>query len=416
MIRSRLACLKHVVYALTALVFLVCAVEVGLRVYDARTGGISDRGRGGRGLVVRSWLTHHSLAPLQTVDLKHPDTGETVRLVTNSHGLRGREIAVPKPDGVFRIVCLGDETLFAAELDESQTACARLEELLQQQTRYQVEVVNAAVPGYCPLLSYLQVKHSLSALQADVLVLSFDMSDVADDHGYRRHTQVGLSSLPLACLHPDLALGRPRRPNDLESRFLIYKWCRTRLGLLRAETDANDATDDRRDIDTAEGRYAWLRDNPPDWSIYIRQALSPIDELNVLARSAGAQLIVSVCPAPWQVSPEASNAATVRAAAGVPRNRVYRSREAFEILQKYLAERRIPCCDPSDSFLQVPRSDELYLRNAPRLSARGHELYARRLAEFLVKNRPGSGETGPSDRREVPPLSIRRKSAISGYR
>ena len=45
-------------------------------------------------------------------------------------------------------------------------------------------------------------------------------------------------------------------------------------------------------------------------------------------------------------------------------------------------------------FLETDQPRQLYLRNAPRLSARGHTLYARELAAFLVRNVPAVWNSG----------------------
>jgi hypothetical protein len=263
------------------------------------------------------------------------------------------------------------------------------------------QVINAGVPGYCPLLSYLQFRHGLGALQADVVVLNFDMSDVADDYRYRRHTRTD-GDEPLACAHPDLGSARPSDGEAWHEQFLVTAWGRRQLARLPA---GPSEPSDRRDIASPEGRYAWLRDDPPDWSIYIGQALAPIDSLNLLVHRAGADLVVATYPAPWQVSTETSGGEGVRAAAGVPDGTVYRSRGPFDLLAAWTAERNIPFCDASPAFQQAEHGERLYLRNAPRFSPAGHELYARELAAFLVQHVRGiwSDEPWESPSGPLPP-------------
>jgi len=396
MIRSRLVCLKHVFCALLVLVSLLCTLEVGLRCYSAYCGhtpaGLDDQ----QGLRTNSWRTHHQLRPLETLIAPNPDTNAPVEVATNSFGLRGPELIVPKPFGVYRVLCLGDDSVLAAEVDESETFCVQLQELLQTRTRLQVEVVNAGVPDFCPLLSFLQFKHSLLSAQADLLVLNFDMSDVADDHRYRRHTRMNDAAVPLACPHPDLDSNRPR-PRQFEEEFLLLRWCKQWAASF---SGGKTRPENQRDIDTRQGRYAWLKDNPPDWSIYIQQALRPIAHLRGIAERVHARLVVATYPAPWQVSPSASNGDGVREAAGVPNNVVYRSRRPFNLLAAYLQQQGIPFCDTSLVFGSIAQPERLFLRNAPRFSEQGHTLYARELARFLVDNVPGVWTNGSSDPRQ----------------
>ncbi|HEB53493.1 MAG TPA: hypothetical protein ENI87_09590, partial [bacterium] len=49
------------------------------------------------------------------------------RLRTNSLGLRGPDVAVPKPPGTFRIVMLGDSVTFGWGVDDEVTFARRLE-------------------------------------------------------------------------------------------------------------------------------------------------------------------------------------------------------------------------------------------------------------------------------------------------
>lgn len=400
MLRSRLVCFKHIACALIVLGVLVCGFEVGLRVYDSYTGELTAPRDDADSLVARCWWTHHRLKPLQARIERNPDTGEEVPIRTNSFGLRGAEIIVPKPPGVYRVICLGDESTFAPEMPEGQTFSHQLQALLQARSRLEVEVINAGVPGYCPLLSYLQVKHVLLGLEPDLLVLNFDMSDVADDHQHRRSARLQ-GGVPQACPHPDLERRTPPPPPPGTIRLLAPDWCKRHLGILLGEPERPE---DRRDIDTPQGRYAWLRDNPPDWSIYIEQALSPIAQLHLLAEQYDAPLVLAVAPAPWQVSAAACADAEVRAQAGIPANTVYRHRGPFEVLEQFAAERGLPYCDASPIFLRVEQPERLYLRRAPRLSAEGHALYARVLERAIVRAVPGAWSERSIDRPERGPI------------
>jgi lysophospholipase L1-like esterase len=72
-------------------------------------------------------------------------------LSVNSLGFRGPEIVVPKPEGVFRIVAIGDSVTWGPPIDE-WTYPAVLEQHLApwvlDECGKRLEVVNAGVPGY----------------------------------------------------------------------------------------------------------------------------------------------------------------------------------------------------------------------------------------------------------------------------
>lgn len=407
MSRSRLSGLKHLTCALLALAGMLCAAEAGLRIYDSYTGTMRSADLAEPGLTVRSWWTHHSLKPLQRLQVPEPETQETIDIVTSSHGTRGAEVVVPKPPGVYRILCIGDEITLGADVPEAETFCGRLPALLQGHTQLRVEVVNAGVPGYCPLLSYLQLKHALLALQPDLIVLTFDMTDVADDHRYRRFTQIDDAGVPLACPHPELT-GRPPKPDDMTRHCLLARWVKCELARL---TGTAGASEDLRDIDAPQGQYAWIKDNPPDWSVYVRQALEPIEPLGRTAEQVYARLVVVVCPAPWQVSADATSGAAARAAAGIPPDTLLTSRAPFEVLTTWLRQHNIAACDLSLSFQQAEQPERLFLTNAPRLSRDGHEFVAHHLAAYLLQTIPGIW-TDTSPYRSEPPPPTRQALAV----
>ncbi len=386
MIRSCFLWCKHLVYAVAVLALVACLAEVALRVYDSATAQVTRRELYDRGLVCKSWFVHHTLKPSHNFSVKSPDTGERIRVAVNSLGLRGPEPAIPKPAGTYRILCLGDDSTFAQGVAESETFCAVLQaELGAKSPPAAVEVLNAGVPDYCPLLSYLQYRHELLPLQPDLVILNFDMSDVADDYVLRRHAVTSATGVPLSCAHPALELPRAARQRGSDGALLAPQFARQQINAILADRTLGEKS---RSIDSPHCRYLWLEDQPPDWSIHISQALSPLAHLAELSRGSGARLIVAACPAPWQVSAVASNGAGVREQAGVAQDALFRSRRPFETIANYCQSHGIPFCDVSDAFVHEDQPDRLFLKNAAAFSADGHALYARRLAEFVRREIP----------------------------
>ena len=438
------ACLKHIACALMALGVLLLSLEAGLRIYDGRTGRVTGRPEPISPLLEPSGRMFHRLKPLVSVEVPNPDTGRTVQVTTNSLGLRGGEVAVPKPEGVYRVLVLGDDSTFAAETPLEATACVKLQELLQHVGvppsggpgsrirensarsgrpaefsrillrtmgrlkaghQRRVEVVNAGVPGYCPLLSYLLLKHSLLSLQPDLIVLNFDMTDVADDHRVRRYARMGPNGEPLVCRHPELE-SEGDRANRNRDCCLLRIWAQRQLGRMTAtQPQAADADD----ISSPRGRYAWVKDRPPDWSISISQAFASIDAVHELSRRAGAEFLVAAVPAPWQVSAQASNAAGVREAAGIPVSAACLGNRPFELLQAHLDARGVPLCNPVATFRAFPKAERLFLANSPQFSPVGQELFARELARTIVASVPRFRNEFPSSAGPVPATTASRK-------
>ncbi|MBI5760336.1 MAG: hypothetical protein HZA46_17610 [Planctomycetales bacterium] len=402
MIRSRLLFIKHLVYAVCVLVLACVLTEIGLRVYDSMTGQITRKETFDRGLVCKSWHVHHELKPSQRLIETDPDSGQSVEVLTNSLGLRGPEIAVPKPPGVYRIVCLGDEATLAPKVAEADTFCARLQQTLQSRSQIPIEVLNAGVPGDCPLLAYLRLRRSLVSLQPDLVLMNFDMSDVADDYRYRRHTVLDSHGVPLACSHPDLEMPRhwvksnPRVDQlDTEEFFLLPQWGKQNLGWMwKEQVQTNGGPS------SPQARYAWLDDHPSaDWSMHVEQAFEPLRHLADLAHGVAADFAVVTYPVPWQVSLKASNGDGVRRRAGVPDGAIYPNRRPFDQLTEFCRDHQLPLLDTSPKFQNSNRAEQLYFHNAPQFSPDGHDAYAAELALFLIQNLRGpwsEGATAPS--------------------
>ena len=149
MFRAGLTFLRRLLCAAILLVLIVCGAEVGVRIFEVVGGtdvcatATSPCAVDPTGLLMPSWTTYRELKPHALTTVKCRDSKRDVPIRTNSLGLRGPEVIVPKPSGRFRIVLLGDETIFAPETLEADHAARALKELLQQQTQVPIEVVNA---------------------------------------------------------------------------------------------------------------------------------------------------------------------------------------------------------------------------------------------------------------------------------
>jgi|HubBroStandDraft_6_1064221.scaffolds.fasta_scaffold03642_2 hypothetical protein len=392
MVRSPLRFPKHLILAFAVLVLSVCGLEFGLHLHDAcllSTGSYSDRNA-----CAPSWTVHHLLKPDVRITASDPDTGAEVSWRTNSLGLRGSEIEIPKPVGTYRIVCLGDDSTLAPETVPSETFCFRLREILAPASPMEIEVINAGCPQYGPLLSLLLFKHSLLGLSPDLVICNFDMSDIADDHRCRRSVRMK-GSEPLYCPHPELERQRTAAERLWVERLLMWQHAKHGLAYL---IGSEDRPEDSRDIDALQGTYAWLRDDPPDWSVYIDQTLDVIGQINQVCRRSNCQFVLSVVPSPWQISAEASGGPGVRTRVGIEEHTLFKSRLPYDTLAAYSRKQGILFSDPSTVFVRVKQSERLYRHNAARFSATGHELYARVLARFVEQRIPGPWGSGRSPR------------------
>ena len=120
-----------------------------------------------------------STNPILGFELKancHSDNPDFIQTYerTNSHGQRDKERTLRKPDGVRRVLLLGDSVVEGYGLRESETISRRLEELYADGA---TEVLNFGVSAYCTLaeIELLEVKGL--QFDPDVVVLVFVEND-----------------------------------------------------------------------------------------------------------------------------------------------------------------------------------------------------------------------------------------------
>ncbi len=92
----------------------------------------------------------------------------------NDRGFRTRTWTEPKPEGVTRIVCLGDSVTFGLQVTRDEAWPAVLGARLRTSRRDpSIEVVNLGTPGYTSYQARLLVEDRLKALEPDVVVVAF---------------------------------------------------------------------------------------------------------------------------------------------------------------------------------------------------------------------------------------------------
>jgi len=125
---------------------------------------------------------HHGLRAMRRTEENW--RGRSYTEFTNQLGFRDREIRnVSLKKQHRRIILIGDTNIYGVGLDWDQTLAGLLEKRFSG-----LEILNAAVPSYCPTseeskLRYLMGQHGL---EADVVILFLDVADVDDELSYGR--------------------------------------------------------------------------------------------------------------------------------------------------------------------------------------------------------------------------------------
>ncbi len=94
--------------------------------------------------------------------------------IANSLGYRDDEVSPTKPDGVFRVLMLGDSFTVGANVRQEEAYAQVLERLLnERRPTQQIEVVNTAVGGWEPFQYAQYYEHYGRQLQPDLIVIGF---------------------------------------------------------------------------------------------------------------------------------------------------------------------------------------------------------------------------------------------------
>lgn len=133
-----------------------------------------------------------SLRPGWVARDEAPDYAITVR--TNALGLRGPEAALAAPEGVARVLVVGDSFAFGYGVEDEESFPRRLEARWRVEGRA-VEVLNAGVPGYSADHHLVYLRERGFALAPDLLLVALCENDVAD-LGWSRH-ELGPDRLPV---------------------------------------------------------------------------------------------------------------------------------------------------------------------------------------------------------------------------
>lgn len=373
------------VAALLLLAALVAGLEYWLRGHSAGVSVVvAHTELALQPLLEPSPVCHHQLRPKNRLRLPLTDSAG-VSLRINADGLRGPELSA-EPDQPWRILVLGDDTVFGAQLSERQTLTGQLQQLIEARTASPVEVLNGGVPGDCPLLTSLRFP-SLQHLRPQLVILHLDMSDVDDDVLCR--SLLTEAEGERACLHPALRAAKAGPPLPVPGWIQDSALFQHAFAALRHDVPPLIAIPSHA---AGQQQFTWIADHAETRHLETDHALRPLAELRRAVAATGAKLLVTTCPVAWQLVdgrrvPELTRRCRIRGATP------YASREPFLAIAEFCAQERLRFVDASSSFRNEPEPHELFSPAAPVPSAKGIALYAQAIADYLFTNPPGAWES-----------------------
>jgi hypothetical protein len=227
----------------------------------------------------------------------------------NTRGLRGPEVAIPKPAGTFRALVLGDSVVEGAQVAEDATMAGRLRaELATLAGGRRVETVNAGVAGFGTGQQLLFLEREGLAYQPDLIVLVFTIANDPADNSLavaRRHKLAAerrpffllkggeLELQPFQAPPPERWSGLRTFLRDRSVLFTTLELWWIGKSVARAQGSVVPPLDAEREVYLNELGDDW----PQAWE--ITEAL--LARIQATADAADVPLLVVLSPSEWQV-------------------------------------------------------------------------------------------------------------------
>jgi len=349
--------------------------ETGLRLFYPQRLGVWHQDRDGLGLHWPGLVTYL------------PQYGLSVSF--NSAGMRDREHAATKPEGVFRVLVLGDSFMEALQVPFEASFPSVLEHDLDQRAGRRVEVVNASVSGWGTDHELKYLTHYGMQWKPDLILVAVTLhNDIQDNLQQQFHTirNGALVDQP----QPEETFLRYER---LQLKAFLATRSHAYQLLLRARR-AREVDDAARQL---RSHVVELFRPAVDAQISKGLELTALllERMQALASSEGTRVVVVLLPLAVQLSNEAF-AEFVRSAPGSPRGlEIDRPQRMVTPIGNRLGVAVIDLL-PGFRDWTLRGGDALYLARDGHWNERGHKLAADIVADELINRRLVRGESASS--------------------
>lgn len=351
--------------------------------------------------------------PLPNLDTRTSQIEFAARIRTNSKGLFDGEHAHEKPDGVFRILLLGDSFLAGGYVEPEELLPARLEAALSRERK--IEVINLGVISYSTIQEWLYLEEEGLRYQPDLVLLCFfAQNDVRNNaraleyrgwpeghamavgRPYLEFSEAGGASFS----KPDIAAVESnimRNRGEAESFhwkynpfFRLYSWQLLRLLRARGQESPEQAlagtqltvgafTTQFQDDPMAGG---WSSERlTTEWEQGWRATAYAVERISILSERAGARFGVVMFPS----QPEVETALQERVRALLPD-----SRFDFNLpqrkMQEWAGRLGFSVLDLGPTFVAASADARLFNRLFDQhWTAAGHAVAAKAMEDWLVR-------------------------------
>jgi len=229
----------------------------------------------------------------------------------NSRGLRDRETTVPKPDGLYRILMLGDSFVEGAQVALDQTLPKQLERQLgggQGGTSHLLEAINAGNAGFGTAQELLFLEHEGPVYRPNLVILVFYVDNDTANNGFKIAQKLDLDTdhRPFFVLDDQGKLQeRPLAPVPPEPLGPVKDFLRQHSllfavaeNLMTAQVSAKRYHAMRMDQDPR----TYLLDPPPSWEEAWQVTEALFARAQASAKAIDAELVVVCAPSQFQIN------------------------------------------------------------------------------------------------------------------
>ncbi len=304
----------------------------------------------------------------------------------NALGYRDDEIAMPKPAGEYRIVCVGGSTTYTPLVGDYRYSYPNvLEQELHARGYGHVSVINAGVDGWTSHETLINFMLRVVELNPDMLIVHHGINDVfarviwppsayqGDNSGYREPL-VSHVTMPSIFEYSTVIRGLLIRRGLIQPHTALHSsFDRYRGDTFRAveyDTQQHDGTYPAGVFEEA-GLDDIFAANPP---AYFRRN---IEHLVVLAKHHGIQVVLSTIA---YAQRPASNP-EIRPLASSPEF-LAECDAAHDILQEIANENAVNFFD----FAEIFPKEEVLFRDEAHVTFEGVQIKGRLFADYLVEN------------------------------
>lgn len=304
---------------------------------------------------------------------------------TNSNGFRDKEYDLHKPEGVTRIVAVGDSHTWGFGVDDHEVYSEVLESLLPN-----TEVINLGVTGYSLNQEIKYFAREGTKYKPDILLLGFTLNDIyrpeLDDKNAKTATAPATETrAPKKEKEPFFRSIKKALDKTYLYKFFIDR-INTNKSVVRLFTKLG--------LKEPPAGFEGLDNNlmpalityPDVLSKSFEVTKSELLELKKLASERGTRLIIVVIPALQSVDPLA-----LRHSIAYTRfdTTDFDLDKPYKLLGEFANDANIELIYFTNSFRQAhDEGRQLYLIRDIHLTSFGHDLLAREIARYLFTSEP----------------------------